>query len=454
MAFVFYDCETSGLNTRFDQILHFAAVRTDECLNEIDAFEMRCRLDRHVLPHPQALVITRRSLADVYDPRLPSHYELMCEVAALIERWSPAVFVGYNSIGFDEEILRHSLYRTLHDPYLTIRNGNARGDALGLSRSAAFFRPGLLVIPAGPDGRETFTLAALSEANGHDASDAHSALADVRATVALARKIATGDEGLWSRFLRFTNGQAVASVLDDGFPIGVVAFRGNTPRCVVAVSIGHGQDRNARYCVDLSRLDEIRSKSETELGELLSDREGPVIRVKVKGSPSLCELWDLPRDALRGLSEEDYEARAVLVREDPRLGERLLAMLRAGEGDWPTSEHVEEQLYGGGFLCRADEGLRDAFHSQAWEERPSLLARLEDPRMRRLGERLVFLERADVMDPQRRGLLEAAARDRLHRPADEVPWCTFGSAEQVLRDTMPDNSSLAAEYADLRAAMA
>ena len=55
MSFVFFDTETTGLRHGFDQIVHFAAIRTDNDLNEIDRFEARSRLLPHVVPHPIAL---------------------------------------------------------------------------------------------------------------------------------------------------------------------------------------------------------------------------------------------------------------------------------------------------------------------------------------------------------------------------------------------------------------
>jgi exonuclease I len=59
MNFVFYDTETTGLDTTFDQILQFAAILTDADLNELGRFETRSRLLPHVIPAPGALLATR-----------------------------------------------------------------------------------------------------------------------------------------------------------------------------------------------------------------------------------------------------------------------------------------------------------------------------------------------------------------------------------------------------------
>ena len=58
MPYVFYDTETTGTDTVFDQILQFAAIRTDDDLNELERFSLRCRLLPHIIPSPIALLLT------------------------------------------------------------------------------------------------------------------------------------------------------------------------------------------------------------------------------------------------------------------------------------------------------------------------------------------------------------------------------------------------------------
>jgi len=51
--------------------------------------------------------------AQLTDPNLPSLFEFVQEIAALIARWSPATWTGFNSIHFDEEMLRQAFYQNL-----------------------------------------------------------------------------------------------------------------------------------------------------------------------------------------------------------------------------------------------------------------------------------------------------------------------------------------------------
>ena len=119
MSFVFYDTETTGTNTSFDQILRFGAILTDEELNELDRFEIRCRLDGHTVPSAGALRVTGMTIEHITDARLPTHYEMVCTIREQLSGWCPATFVGWNSMRFDEQLLRQAFYKCLHPPYLT-----------------------------------------------------------------------------------------------------------------------------------------------------------------------------------------------------------------------------------------------------------------------------------------------------------------------------------------------
>lgn len=110
MPFVFYDTETTGLNRSHDQILQFAAVLTDDDLNELDRFEIRSRLLPSIAPSVTALRANWVTVRRFTDEHLPSHYEMVRSIRERLVSWSPGVFIGYNSIAFDEHLLRQSFY--------------------------------------------------------------------------------------------------------------------------------------------------------------------------------------------------------------------------------------------------------------------------------------------------------------------------------------------------------
>ena len=77
MNYLFYDLETTGLCESFDQIVRFAAIRTDENLQEINRYEIDIKLRPDVVPSPEALVVTGLSISDIQLG--------LCEYDALME---------------------------------------------------------------------------------------------------------------------------------------------------------------------------------------------------------------------------------------------------------------------------------------------------------------------------------------------------------------------------------
>lgn len=102
----------------------------------------------------------------------------------------PATCVaGYNSLRFDDEVTRYSLYRNFFDPYAREwQGGNSRWDLIDMVRTAYALRPEGIQWPQ-LDGRLSLKLEMLTAANGLEHGQAHDALSDVRATIALARLI-------------------------------------------------------------------------------------------------------------------------------------------------------------------------------------------------------------------------------------------------------------------------
>ncbi|MBN4048152.1 hypothetical protein JYU09_01070 [bacterium AH-315-O15] len=214
MPYVFYDTETTGTETTgtetaFDQILQFAAIKTDDDLNELDRFNTRCRLLPHVVPSPEAFRVTHVTPAILTDPALPSHYEMMQHIREKVLQWSPATFVGFNSLQFDENLLRQALFQTLHPAYLTNTNGNARSDALRVAHAASTYAPGAMVVPTDDHGGKSFRLERLASANGYEHDEAHEAMADVLATIFLARLIRDRVPDVWQAMDRLTTKNAV-----------------------------------------------------------------------------------------------------------------------------------------------------------------------------------------------------------------------------------------------------
>ena len=74
MNFIFYDLETTGRNSTWDQIIQVAAILVDKNFNELERFEDRCRLRSGLVPEPGALLVNKTSIDMLNNVNL-SHYE-------------------------------------------------------------------------------------------------------------------------------------------------------------------------------------------------------------------------------------------------------------------------------------------------------------------------------------------------------------------------------------------
>ena len=132
-TFYWYDYETFGLSPRIHRIAQFAGIRTDENLNILDEHMFYCKPTNDSLPSPEACAVTGIT------PQL-------CEKKGLIEHEfvkkinkefsvPDTCTVGWNSIAFDDEFTRHTLFRNFIDPYAWHwKNGNTRWDIIDVVR--------------------------------------------------------------------------------------------------------------------------------------------------------------------------------------------------------------------------------------------------------------------------------------------------------------------------------
>ena len=129
-------------------------------------------------------------------------------------------------------------------------------------------------------------------------------------------------------------------------------------------------------------------------------------------------------------------SRAARLHADSELVELLTAAAVASEKAYPPSKNVEDQLYGSDFFERGDKSLMGQFHAVEWPDRPGYLAQLRDMRLRRLGQRIVYFERPDLLAPSVVMALDTAVRGRRFA-AGGMPWRTLAKAREEFQQ-VPD----------------
>lgn len=214
----FYDLETSGVDAHNQRIMQFAGQRTTldlQCIGEPD--DIIVRLDKDVLPDPDAIVLTgitpQSTWTDSYTEK--EFLQYFIESIALPE----TVFVGFNTIRFDEEFIRQSLYRNFYDAYEWIwKDGRGHWDLLDVCRMTRALRPDGIVWPVGEDGTKINRLELLTSANNLTHSHAHNALSDVLGSIELAKLLRDKQQKLFNYLYTMRTKTAVEALIQNGQP--------------------------------------------------------------------------------------------------------------------------------------------------------------------------------------------------------------------------------------------
>ncbi len=414
MAYVFYDTETTGLDTTFDQILQFAAIFTDDNFREIDRFEIRCRLLPHVIPATGALLATRVTPGMLTDPALPTHYAAMCRVSEVLNRWAPATFIGYNTLDFDEPLLRQAFYQTLQPVYLTTTNGNKRGDVLRLAQATAVLAPNAITVPLNHKGKPTLKLDMLAPANGNAHKNAHDALADVEATIFIARLIRDRAPAVWNALMPMIDKGEVTSRVLAGEPRCLVEYYMGRSSLRPVIGCGQGAENATMLGVfDLTcDPDPVLGLDVEDLVAAMSGRDRSIRMVFANKMPAVVD-YSLVTDpgAAFGLSEQIIQERAQRVACADQFQRRMGQALDQRFPPREPSEIVEARMYED-FPSRDDGRRMVAFHDANWSERSKLVETFDDDRLRELGRRLIFLEEPAALDQSRREQLTQWLRNR------------------------------------------
>lgn len=185
-TYLFYDIETTGLNHCFDQILQFAAIRTDVKLQELERVNLTVKLNKDVIPAPAA-VITHRIGVEQFQQGV-AEIDALTTIHRLFNT-PGTISLGYNTLGFDDEFLRFSFYRNLLPPYThQFANHCSRMDLYPITIMFYLFKPQVLSCWPRVNEKISLKLANISAANQLAQGQAHTAMVDVEATLALARK--------------------------------------------------------------------------------------------------------------------------------------------------------------------------------------------------------------------------------------------------------------------------
>lgn len=370
MTFFFYDLETSGLNARSQRIMQFAGQRTDEKLKPVgEPVNILVKLSDDILPDPYAITVTgitpQMTLSDGMTE--PEFAKYISE-----EVFTPnTIAVGYNNVRFDDEFIRHTLWRNFYDPYeWSWSDGRSRWDMLDVVRMTRALRPDGIEWPVDENGAPTNRLELLSKANKLLHTKAHDALSDVEALIALAQLLKEKQPQLFDYLFTLRSKNEVAKLvnLEDPKPFVYASGRYGKEHdfTTVAFPIAPGPKLNSVLVYDL-RFDPtefLKATPQALASTLFADRELrkqegfvplAVKELTYNKCPAVAPLGVLDKASQERLelSLETIEKHMKQLASNPAFGEAVRTAFEMREPYEPSSD-VEGQLYDG-FMPDADK---------------------------------------------------------------------------------------------------
>ncbi len=444
-----YDFESTGIDPRCDRPLQVAGVRTNEQLEEIgEPLCIDCRLAEDTLPAPMACLVTG------IDPQRVMRGLPEAEfIRRLHDEMSVpgTCTVGYNNLRFDDEMTRFSLYRNFYNPYAREwQGGNSRWDLLDALRTAHALRPEGINWPQ-QDGFTSLRLELLTEANGIAHGQAHDALADVRATIAMARLLRQAQPRLYEYLHALRSKRKVCELFDLQRVRPLVHVSGRFGRerqgLAVVLPLGwHPTNRNAMIVWDLQcdptlltdlPADEIRARLYTRREELPEGHQRPGLKlVHINKCPVLADIKVLREQDVKRL---DLDMPGLLARAEQLATWRVSGQPHLSAIFEAESERVREssgdcdtQLYEG-FVSDADNRLLPAIR----EAEGRLLTAEQWPlRDQRLAD-LLFRYRArnfpESLGPAEREQWRVFCRERLQGKRSGAPITLHEFYQEVAR---------------------
>ena len=426
--YVFYDLETTGISSAYDQPLQFAAIVTDHELNEIERVDIRCQISPHILPAPMALYVTGLRPSQLVNDNLPNAFEFAQTIQSFTEKWSPAIWVGYNSIKFDEEVMRQMFYQNLQpNIFATQFFGNTRLDVMKMVFAIFDQQQNVFSWPTNAKGNISFKLDQLAPKNGFEAHKAHDALGDVEATIFLLNIIKTKAPILYSHFVKARDKEHNKQLLTSYKPMEVtLRFGGSPPKTYVGCFCGFQRNNNnSAGFFDLNQPNPIETISGSK----------SVIELALSGTPQKIRTLainkaDTIRPASASSTEWDKICSQIEQAEDfKQCVSECLAERHETKGD--TKKLIEEKIFEG-FYSYEDKALLNKFQSETWQNRAEILLSMNDDRLIQLGNRLIAFYAPEYLTENQKEARDSYIYKKWASTDEKPKWTTITAVKKQL----------------------
>lgn len=455
-SFLWFDLETSGINTHTDRIVSFAAQRTSL---DFIPIEPPCLIHAKPtpdhLPHPEAVLTHRLSPQFLWENGLSP--AMFAKRIYQEFNQSHTISIGYNSIRFDDEFIRHLFYRNFYPSY---QHTSHRWDLFDVMLTMKAIRPAGLVWP------KNNSLSALCTANGIDAAQAHTAAGDAQLTYALAQKVAAAQPKLWHFLLGQRSKSALKPYIQNPVPFLHVSRHFAHPtaehNCMPVLPLTpDAHNANKIWVVNLAlHPEELLDLSPDALHARLFLKSKTPQLVALKGFHLTRTPIALPWKSLQSAEWERLDLAPAQAQTHAKhwlthtkeFTERLhqaIACQHARHQN-QASPDVDDMLYHGKFFEAADQALCQRIHrTLSYEKLKAFKPRFTDERLPKLFGRYMQHNYPQEASPERKAQWykycwrQLNQPDHPHRLTFEQFYSELSVCEQQISKNPEDQALLA-----------
>ncbi len=426
---VFYDFETCSSNVSYGQIIQAAAVLVNDKFQELDRYEGRCKLSPGIVPEAMALLVNKTTPKMLKETNL-SHYQMVRQLVDKFKKWKNSIFIGYNSINFDEEFLRRTLFKNLEYPYLTNTNGNERGDLFSLARACHLYYPECIKTPISDKNNPVFKLEKLAPMNDIKHNEAHSAIGDVLATIEIAKLLSKKAPNVWKASLMTTNKDKTFQLIrDEQLFCTDFFYYGKSIPFVLTFVCQHPQ-WGYPMCFDLKADPNYYFNLSLQALKKELDKKPKVLRtIKHKKHPIIMNpTYGMNFDNYKQLGIKKLNQRAKMIRENKEFAKKIALILdddaRERENlDSQLDVYPEESIYKK-FALPEDNKIMPEFHKADWKDKYSIIQKFKDDRMQYFGKKILYEESPQSLPKEEYELVHKEVASRI-LSTNEEKWNTI-----------------------------
>ena len=431
MNLAIWDIESSNANTDFGSIIEIGGILVDENFKEKDRFNLRCRLPEGEIPQAMALIVNKTGV-DLLTKSNLSHYQMLGEVEKIFKKWSPAIFLGWSNIGFDDEMIRKEFFKGIRYPYITNSSPNKRHDGLNIARGAYAIDNNILKTEINAKGNTVMKLESLSRMNGLEVSGAHSALFDAELTLKILEIIKKKQSHIWNTFLKTSNKSDTETIFKKENIITLSEYFYGKSRLYLCAPL------HSKHCIhpiyQWGQAVDLRVDVEPLLKMSISD-----LKLEMKKTPKFLRTIRSNKapiilDKTYGMKAEPYNVinpnlinkRAELVKNNEKFSQNIITALReiAEEKKQYKSQediYAEESIYTK-FTSAKDTNLFPLWHAASWKDKLKMLDKFEDERLVGFAKKIIYQESPETLPAEMLKKIKIEIAERILSENKEKWW--------------------------------